>query len=260
MFDDEDYLPPPEEDSSFCSMLFSFVDFLIQCNLFLIGVMKLLTKEGYVETLAPDTPWHDTLRSLGLTNNLSVITIFAMSYVNQSKYIGVSKADSFQYTTIRLLPFFLAVMIVCKADVSGNLPNYAAQLVLSLIYFLYFVFVDYRESRKNPLSLYFDNNFNLENDIKKDVKANSERRMVLIMYRERGNGGIQGIVLDCFYMDRDGKIANEFYIIADSEEGELKKIDDGSVRKIENEFEAQRVFQRYFLKPKPVEVASNSQK
>lgn len=120
----EDYLPPPDEQSSICSTLFSFVDFLIQCNMFLIGVLKLLTKEGYIETLAPDTPWHDFLTNLGLNNNLSVITIFAMCYVNQSKYIGVSKADSWQYTLIRLLPFFLGAMIICKADVNGNLPNF----------------------------------------------------------------------------------------------------------------------------------------
>jgi len=237
MFDDDDFLPPPDDELSMCPTLFSFVDFLIQCNMFLIGVMKLLTKEGFIETLAPDTPWHDVLRSLGLTNNLSVITIFAMCYVNQSKYIGVSKADSVQYTTIRLLPFILAAMIICKADVNGNLPDFVAQLVLCLVYFLYYVFVDSKESRKNPLSLYFDNNFNMESDVKTDVKENRERRMVLIMYRERGNGGIQGIVLDCFYMDRDGKVANEFYVVTDSEEGELKKIDDASVRKIENPFE-----------------------
>lgn len=82
--------------------------------------------------------------------------------------------------------------------------------------------------------------------------------MVLIMYRERGNGGIQGIVLDCFYMDRDGKIANEFYIVTDSEEGELKKIEDDSIKKIDNPFEVQRVFAQYFLTPKQVEIASNT--
>jgi len=235
LFDNEDYLPPSEEDSSTCSMIWSLVDFLIQCSMFLIGGMKLLTKEGYIETLAPGTPWHETLRNCGLTNNLSVITIFAMCYLNKSKYIGVSKSDSFQYTAIRVLPFFLAIMILCRADVKGNLPDFGGQLVLCMVYFLYFVFVDYKESRRNPLSLFFDNNFNLENDIKTDVKKKTPARMVLIMYRKDGNGGIQGIVLDCYYMDRDGKIANEFYVITDSEEGVLEKIEDAGIKQIHSE-------------------------
>ena len=225
------------------------MDFLIQCNMLLIGALKLLTKEGYIETLAPDTPWHDALSSVGLDNNLSVITIFAMCYLNHSQYVGVSKTDSFQYTMIRVLPFFLGVMIVCKADVSGTLPNFAAQLILCLVYFFYYVFVDYNQSRNNPLSRYIDDNWPIEDGIQTDVKENQKHRMVLIMYRGDGRGGIQGIVLDCYYMDRDGKIANEFYIVTDSEEGELKKIEDATVKKIEDPFQIQRVFHQYFLQP-----------
>jgi hypothetical protein len=46
----------------------------------------------------------------------------------------------------------------------------------------------------------------------------------MIVYCERKNGGIQGILLD-FYMDEAGNIANEFYRI--DEEGNLIKIEDG---------------------------------
>ena len=35
-------------------------------------------------------------------------------------------------------------------------------------------------------------------------------------------------------MDKDGKIANEFYIVTDSEEGEIKPLEDASIRKLED--------------------------
>ena len=40
--------------------------------------------------------------------------------------------------------------------------------------------------------------------------------MVLIMFRPDGRGGIQGIVLDSFYVDADGNVANEFYVVSDA--------------------------------------------
>ena len=57
---------------------------------------------------------------------------------------------------------------------------------------------------------------------------------MLIIFRPDGNGGIQGIVIDSFFMDKDGKIANEFYIVTDSEEGEIKPLEDASIRKLED--------------------------
>lgn len=41
------------------------------------------------------------------------------------------------------------------------------------------------------------------------------------MYRGDGRGGIQGIIIDSFYMNNDGRIANEFYVVTDSQEGEI---------------------------------------
>ena len=76
------------------------------------------------------------------------------------------------------------------------------------------------------------------------------------MYRGDGCGGIQGIVLDTFYMNRDGKIASEFYVITDADEGELKKIDDYSIKKLEDYHEIQKVFYQYFLKDPPVAIAA----
>ena len=54
----------------------------------------------------------------------------------------------------------------------------------------------------------------------------SHDRHVYILFRADGRGGIQGIILDCYYMDSDGRIANEFYIVRDTEEGEIERIED----------------------------------
>ena len=54
------------------------------------------------------------------------------------------------------------------------------------------------------------------------------------MFRKDGKGGIQGIVLDSFYINKDGRIANEFYIISDPDQGEIHKIDYLTIRKLED--------------------------
>ena len=54
------------------------------------------------------------------------------------------------------------------------------------------------------------------------------------MFRPDGKGGIQGIVLDSFYIDADGNIANEFYLVSDATNGEIKKIEDASIRQIQD--------------------------
>ena len=59
-------------------------------------------------------------------------------------------------------------------------------------------------------------------------------------------------------MDKDGKIANEFYIISDNEEGEIKKVQDWSLKKIEDGREIQKIFYTLFLKENDLkEIASN---
>ena len=65
-------------------------------------------------------------------------------------------------------------------------------------------------------------------------------------------------MLDTFYVNRDGRIANEFYIITDPDEGEIKKIDDFSIRKLDDHRQIQAVFYQYFLKQEEIrEIASN---
>lgn len=40
--------------------------------------------------------------------------------------------------------------------------------------------------------------------------------------------------MDSFYIDSDGNIANEFYLVSDATNGEIKKIEDASVRKLQD--------------------------
>lgn len=51
------------------------------------------------------------------------------------------------------------------------------------------------------------------------------------MYRADGKGGIQGIIMD-FYVDKNGRIANEFYIVTDNDEGEIKRIESPEIFKL----------------------------
>jgi hypothetical protein len=84
--------------------------------------------------------------------------------------------------------------------------------------------------------------------------------MVLIMYRENGNGGIQGIVIDSYYMDANGTIANEFYLVdVDKNDGEIQQIENSGLRKLHDAIAIQKTFYKYYLSPpKRIEVACNN--
>ncbi len=59
---------------------------------------------------------------------------------------------------------------------------------------------------------------------KKVIIENNQKRIKMIVYRERGDGGIQGIVMD-FYIDEEtGKVANEFLRIVEKEDGEIELV------------------------------------
>jgi hypothetical protein len=64
-------------------------------NVFLIMLLNVLYKFGFCDYLAPGSSAYMTLKHLGLTKNISLISLFALSHVNQSQYIGISKVDSF---------------------------------------------------------------------------------------------------------------------------------------------------------------------
>lgn len=141
--------------------------------------------------------------------------------------------DSFQFVTTRVLSITLIFLIIFRTNYSGTLKYNFEQLLLAIFYLIYYIFNDYKNSKENQLAMFFEENVG-EEDIK--YAKNTQRRVVLICFRPDGNGGIQGIVLDSFYMDRDGKIANEFYIVLDNEEGEIKRIEDQSIKKLEDVF------------------------
>ena len=84
-----------EEEPSSMDKFFKLWDFLVQMNVFLIMLLNILHKFGLCDYLAPGSSAYLTLKKMGLTKNISLISIFALSHVNQSKYIGISKVDSF---------------------------------------------------------------------------------------------------------------------------------------------------------------------
>ena len=84
-----------EEEPSLVDKFFSFWDFLVQMNVLAIVGLNVLYKFGLCNYLAPGTSSYIFLKKMGLTKNISLISMFALSHVNQSKYIGISKVDSF---------------------------------------------------------------------------------------------------------------------------------------------------------------------
>jgi len=81
------------------------------------------------------------------------------------------------------------------------------------------------------------------------VLENNKERYKMIVYRERGDGGIQGILMDFYFDDRTGQIANEFLRIHEREDGEIElvKIEEG-IRPIMDKGLVEKVFKQSFLK------------
>jgi len=117
-----------------------------------------------------------------------------MSHINQSKYIGISKGDSFQYTAIRSLAIALIFLIVVRADIDSTLRAHVPQLILALVYLMYFICADYANSRSNQLAQYFDQALDDYKETYGDSGAayaeRSRRHLVLILMRKDGQGGI----------------------------------------------------------------------
>lgn len=132
-----------QDDSSSMDYLFFFIDILIQMGAAVIFTLNFLTKEGAINTLAPETPLHATLQRFGLTKSVSVVAFFCLSHLNQSKYVGLSKWDSAQYLIIRVGMIVLPFIIVFRSDYSGSMKNHFEQLLLAIFYLCYFVINDW---------------------------------------------------------------------------------------------------------------------
>jgi hypothetical protein len=70
----------------------------------------------------------------------------------------------------------------------------------------------------------------------------------MITYREKKDGGIQGILMD-FYIDEAGQVANEFLRIQEKENGEVEliKIESG-IKPISDKKLIEKEFKKLFLK------------
>jgi hypothetical protein len=203
-------------------------------NVFLVMLLNVLYKFGLCDYLAPGSPAYQTLRHMGLAKNISLISIFALSHVNQSKYIGVSTVDSIQYMMIRVLPLLLQFLIILKSDYVGTMKYHFEQLLFVLFYLAYFIFSDYRRSRENRLAEMLDEALN-DGGQQHQYAQKTRSRVVLIFFRGDGRGGIQGILMDCYFMNFDGRIANEFYIVTDNDEGEIRKLERHELCQLEDE-------------------------
>jgi hypothetical protein len=221
--------------------------------MFAIFFLRILTKEGLITTLAPGSSLFVTLRNYGLVQSLSQITIFSLVHLNQSKYIGLSKVDSFQYTMIRSLVFVIQFAVIWRSDYQNTLKYHFEQLLLAILYLAYTVFVDYSNSRKNQLSHFFEQGALGDRDTEWETETAeaTQVRTVLIMYRANGRGGVQGIIIDSFYENKDGRIANEFWVITDSDEGTIHRLDDSQLTHIQDTLLIQKTWKRFFLQAKP---------
>lgn len=247
---DEDEYLPPEFEPGMCDSIFTLFDFMVMLMILVIQVMNILTKEGFVDVLNPESNLYTLLKSFGLTKSMSLIVLFSVVYINQSKYVGICKMDAYQYLLIRVMPFLIFFVLLWRYDYSGGLKYHFEQLLLVIFYLAYFIFSDYHNSRKNQLALYFDETFNsgfFDEEFEAKYAKKEQSHVVLIVYRRDGRGGIQGIIVDSFYMDSDGRIANEFYVVVDSEEGVIQKLEPEHLYKLEDGEQIQKAFYQYFL-------------
>jgi hypothetical protein len=92
---------------------------------------------------------------------------------------------------------------------------------------IYFFIVDWPRSFDTPFKEALEDIGASTKDggkTKKVIIENNQKRIKMIVYRERGDGGIQGILMD-FYIDEEtGKVANEFLRIVEREDGEIELV------------------------------------
>ena len=154
LFYENKYLPyyeddeiEPQYETSFFDKVYTFVDFMVQLNILLVCFLNILTKEGFTDILAADSSYYGTLKVYGLNKNVSLIAVFLMTHLNQSQYIGISKIDSIQYISTRVLSIFLMFFIIARTDYSNTLKYNFEQLLMAIFYLVYFIFNDYNNSK-----------------------------------------------------------------------------------------------------------------
>jgi hypothetical protein len=172
---------------------------------------------------------------MGMTHSVSLVSLFVITHLNQSRYSGVNGLDWWQYLLIRLLSASLPLLVVLRAEVNGTIMYHFEILLVGVLWGGYLLLVDWTKSQESALALAMDDAYDQQGTYKRRHTAEkSHDRHVYILFRADGKGGIQGILLDCYYMDGDGRIANEFYIVRDTDEGEIERIEDNQLRKLES--------------------------
>lgn len=83
-YDDDDLATMPFiPETSFWDSCFSVVDISVQVYVLSQYAMTVLAQEGYIGAVETELP------------RLSLIALFILAHINQSKYIGISQVDSF---------------------------------------------------------------------------------------------------------------------------------------------------------------------
>ena len=71
-----------QDDYNIMETIFAIADFLIQVAIAVILTLNLLTKEGAISTLSPDSSIYLTMKHYGLTKTVSLIAFFAITHLN----------------------------------------------------------------------------------------------------------------------------------------------------------------------------------
>jgi hypothetical protein len=91
--------------------------------------------------------------------------MFSIFNLNQSRYIGISNLDNWQYFIVRCLSIFLPFFVIIQSDFNGTLKYHFEQLLVSVIWMFYFIFSDWRKSKDNSLAINLEEVYDNE-DIK----------------------------------------------------------------------------------------------
>ena len=69
-------------------------------------------KDGYIDLMSTDSTLYDQIKKLGMTKSISIVAMFSIFHLNQSRYIGISNVDNWQYFIIRCLIILLPIFVV----------------------------------------------------------------------------------------------------------------------------------------------------
>jgi hypothetical protein len=169
--------------------------------------------------------------------------------MTHTSYVGRCNLDRHQYFLLRVLPLLGSFLSMSLSSISSDLKLAAS--LLTMLAAAHFFGSDWERAHTTPFSEVIEE-VESQNDkgLRRVIIENNERALRMIVFRERKDGGIQGILAD-FYIDTEsGRIANEFLKIVERKDGEvdLVKVEGENIKLISDKQQVQRVFKQYFLK------------